>query len=78
MNELKTLSDAHRELDLANNGYLFANYLDKELRRQMERLVKRGKAFAGRIPNSNGILLKAYFTPKAFKIYAPLPARLDA
>jgi hypothetical protein len=71
---LKTLADAHKELNLANNGYVFANFLDAELRRQMERLVTRGQAVAGRITNSNGILVKAYFTLKAAEIYTPIKA----
>lgn len=78
MTELKTLADAHKELATANNGYVFANFLDKELRRQMERVVKRGNAVAGRIPNASGILVKAYFTLEAAAIYRPKAARLDA
>lgn len=78
MAALKTLADAHNELALANNGYVIAAYLDTELRRQMERVCKRGNAFAGRVLNHNNILVKAYFTLEAKAIYKPLPARLDA
>ena len=78
MTTLKTLADAHNELALANNGYVIAAYLDSELRRQMERVCKRGKAFAGLVLNQNNILVKAYFTLEAKEIYKPRPARLDA
>jgi len=78
MATIKTLADAHNELTLANNGYVIAAYLDPELRRQMERVCKRGNAFAGRVLNHNNILVKAYFTLDAKAIYKPLPARLDA
>lgn len=46
-----TLIEAHRQLELANNGYTYAVGMNPEFIRQAERLVTRGMLFKVMLPS---------------------------
>lgn len=46
-----TLVEAARQLQLANNGYTYADGMNPEFRRQAERLVARGLVYKVMLPS---------------------------
>lgn len=65
-----SLIEAARELELANNGYTFAHFMNPEFIRQAERLVGRGQMFKGSVAGTGPHSGVIYMTPAAFEAMA--------
>lgn len=67
---LMPLADAARQLELANNGYTFAHFMNPEFIRKAEQLVARGKMFKGTVSGTGPHSGVIYMTPRAYEIMA--------
>jgi hypothetical protein len=62
------MTEAMRQLELANNGYTFALYMNAEFIRQADRLVARGKVSKVLMQGVAGDMI-AYALPSAVKTF---------
>lgn len=67
--EVTNLVNVMKNIENANNGYVFASNLCPSYLRRTEQLVSRGMLTKGRIVNAHGVLEDAFFTKKSAEIY---------
>ena len=71
-----SLNDAMKNIESANNGYVFSSSLNPTYLRRTEQLMKRGVVIKGRLTNGSGVVEDSYFTPKSAAIYIHLLNRI--
>ena len=67
--EATNLIHVMRNIETANNGYVFASSLCPSYLRRTEQLVVRGCVVKGKLTNCVGVLEDVYFTKKSAEIY---------
>lgn len=67
--EATNLVNVMRNVEISNNGYVFASNLCPSYLRRTEQLVSRGMLTKGRIINAHGVLEDAFFTKKSAEIF---------
>lgn len=70
------LVDVMKNVESANNGYVFASSLSPEYLRRTEQLVTRGTVVKGRLKNGFGVVEDVYMTQKSASIYNHLLNRI--
>jgi hypothetical protein len=74
--EATNLVNVMKNIESANNGYVFASSLCPSYLRRTEQLVQRGCVVKGRLKNSFGVVEDVFFTKKSAEIYNHLLNRL--
>ena len=67
--EIVNLIAVLKNIESANNGYVFSSSLCPSYLRRTKQLVTRGCIVKGRLKNSFGVVEDAYFTKKSAGIY---------
>lgn len=70
--EIINLITVMKNIESANNGYVFSSSLCPSYLRRTEQLVTRGFVVKGRLRNCSGVVEDVYFTKRSAVIYKHL------